>query len=254
MIEALALAGGNVEGSCIRRQDDVALIATELPLRIFNQVLVDGDGATPAAITSAVELTRERGDRFFVSLRAGPDDGLIPLMSQLGLVPLSDEPWLPGMALAPLPDGAPAALPGYEIRPATDASGLEDHILTCAGGFDMQLDWLRAIMGTSLLEHPDATVYVGYADDQPVATGFGLRVGRTIGIYNISTLPTARKRGYGQAMTMRIVADGAAAGCDVATLEASEMGYPIYTRLGFRTVSEYVGYVDPTSIAPAPAS
>jgi len=254
MIEALALAGANVEGALIRRQDGVALIATGLPLRIFNQVLVDGEGATPAAITSAVERTRERGDRFIVSLRTGSDDRFIPLMGELGLVPLSDDPWLPGMALDPLPEGSPATLPGYEIRPATDASGLEDHILTCAGGFEMQLDWLRAVMGPSILEHPDATVYVGYLDDQPVSTGLGLRVDRTIGIYNISTLPTARRRGYGEAMTMRIVADGAAVGCDVATLEASEMGYPIYARLGFRKVVDYMGYVEPASIAPAPAS
>ena len=252
MIEALALAGANVEGALIRRQDGVALIATGLPLRIFNQVLVDGDRATPAAITSAVDRTRERGDRFVVSLRQGPDDRFIPLMEQLGLVTLSDDPWLPGMALDPLPVGAPAALPGHEIRPVTDVAGLEDHILTAAGGFDLQPDWLRAIMGMSLVENPRATVYVGYTDGQPVSTGFGLRMGRTIGIYNISTLPTARRRGYGEAMTMRIVADGAAADCDVATLEASEMGYPIYARLGFRTVADYMAYVDPASIAPTP--
>jgi len=81
-----------------------------------------------------------------------------------------------------------------------------------------------------------------------------LRVGRTIGIYNISTLPTARRHGYGEAMTMRIVADGLARGCDVATLEASEMGYPIYARLGFRKVVDYMGYVDPASLAPAPVA
>ena len=32
-----------------------------------------------------------------------------------------------------------------------------------------------------------------------------------------------------------------AAGCDVAILQASEMGRPIYERLGFRTVVEYDG-------------
>ena len=254
MIEALALAGANVEGALIRRQDGVALIATGLPLRLFNQVIVDGDGATEAAITSAVELARERRDRFVVSLRAGIDDRFIPVTQRLGLVSLSDDPWMPGMAMHPLPGDRPAALPGYEIRPATDAAGLEDHIVTCAGGFGMQLDWLRAVMGMPLLDHPDATVYVGYADDQPVSTGFGLRVGRTIGIYNISTLPTARRHGYGEAMTMRIVADGLARGCDVATLEASEMGYPIYARLGFRKVVDYMGYVDPASLAPAPVA
>ena len=46
-------------------------------------------------------------------------------------------------------------------------------------------------------------------------------------------------------MTARVVADGVDAGCDVAALQASEMGRPIYERLGFRTVVRYAAYVHP---------
>jgi hypothetical protein len=46
-------------------------------------------------------------------------------------------------------------------------------------------------------------------------------------------------------MTARVVADGVVAGCDVAALQASEMGRPIYERLGFRTVVRYAAYVEP---------
>jgi hypothetical protein len=46
-------------------------------------------------------------------------------------------------------------------------------------------------------------------------------------------------------MTERIAADGAAAGCDVAALQATPMGLPTYLRLGYRTVVEYVWYWDP---------
>ena len=49
-------------------------------------------------------------------------------------------------------------------------------------------------------------------------------------------------------MTMRIIDDGLAEGCDVAILQASDMGKPTYERLGFRTVVEYVGYVDPATL------
>jgi predicted GNAT family acetyltransferase len=80
----------------------------------------------------------------------------------------------------------------------------------------------------------------------PVSTGLGVRSGRTIGIYNIATIPAARGKGYGAAITRRNVADGVAAGCDVAILQASDMGFPIYERIGFRTVVEYVGFVDPS--------
>ena len=249
MIAALSLAGANVEGAVIRRADGVALIATGLPLRIFNQVLVQDDEATPAAIEAAVDVTRQRSDEFVVSLRIGLDDPFIPLMRQLGLAPLSEGPWLPGMALFPVPDAASRGLqPEHEIRQVTGRAALEDHIRTAAAGFEMQETPLRAFMTMNLIGRDGVAVYVGYTDGEPVTTGVGICTGRTIGVYNIATIPSARQRGYGAAMTARIATDGVAAGCDVATLQASEMGYRIYERLGYRTVVEYMGYVDPVSI------
>jgi predicted GNAT family acetyltransferase len=71
-------------------------------------------------------------------------------------------------------------------------------------------------------------------------------------VYNVSTIPPFRRRGYGAAMTARIAADGVAVGGDVAILQASEMGYPVYERMGYRTVVEYMGYVEPESPAQPP--
>jgi predicted GNAT family acetyltransferase len=82
-------------------------------------------------------------------------------------------------------------------------------------------------------------VLVGYADGVPVTTGFSVQTGETLGIFTIATVADARGRGYGAAMTAKLVAEGAAAGCTVAVLQASTMGRPIYERLGFRVVEEY---------------
>ena len=41
---------------------------------------------------------------------------------------------------------------------------------------------------------------------------------RTIGVYSIITIESARRRGCGAAMKARVMADGVAAGCDVAAL------------------------------------
>ena len=90
-------------------------------------------------------------------------------------------------------------------------------------------------------------VYAAYVDGRPAGSGLGFRTGRTIGVYNIATAPWARRRGLGAAVTQRIIDDAAAQDCDVAVLQASEMGRSIYKRLGFRIVVEYIAYVDPTT-------
>jgi predicted acetyltransferase len=106
------------------------------------------------------------------------------------------------------------------------------------------------MMGIRLLDRPEGAAYVGYLDGLPVTSGLGWRTHRTIGVYNIATISAARRRGFGQAMTARVLANGKAAGCDVAALQASSMGRPIYQRMGFRTAVQYIGYVDPPQDAP----
>jgi GNAT superfamily N-acetyltransferase len=252
MIEALALASANAEDALVRHADGVALIITGLPIRLFNQVIVERDDADPDAVAAAVATTRARGDRFVVNLRVGADDRFIPVMEEHGLVRLSDEPWMPGMTLHPIPmDGVPATRPGHDIRQVTDVAGVEDHIRTAAAGFEMPESILRGIISPAMAVRPGVAVYVGYTDGEAVSTGLGVRTGRTIGVYNIATAPAARRHGHGAAMSTRIAVDAAAAGCDVAILQASDMGFPIYERLGYRTVVEYMGYVDRASLAPA---
>jgi GNAT superfamily N-acetyltransferase len=150
------------------------------------------------------------------------------------------------MAAHPLP--VPGSLPvpdGHEIRRATDLEGVRDHITAGSAGFGMPVEWFEMVMGETLLADPSVAIYTGYTDGVPVTAGLGYRTGTTIGIYNIATVESARRKGYGAAMTMRIVDDGVAAGCDVAVLQASDMGYAVYERLGFRTVVRYRGWVEP---------
>jgi len=180
-----------------------------------------------------------------VTLRDGTDDAFRPLVAELGLALLPDSPRMPGMALHPLPaSGGTPAPPGHEIRRVTDARGLADHADVLADGFGMPRAWAAAFATDRMAAAPGIAFYVGYQDGAPVTSGVGVQTGRTIGVYNIATVEAARRRGLGAAMTMRVVDEGAAAGCDTAILQASEMGLSVYERLGFRTVVEYAGYID----------
>lgn len=248
MVGAMSALCANVAGAEVRRAGGATALATGLPFVLFNQVVIEDEATAPAAVTDAVRFMRERGGPFVVNLRSGRDDRFVGLLGELGLVEVSERPWMPGMAWHPLPDPVTTDAPhGHEVRRVTDVPGLEDHIRTGAAGFEMPEAIIRAIMVPSLLERTDYAIYVGYTEGRPVSTGLGIPSGRTIGVYNIATIAAARGRGYGAAMTRRVVADGVAGGCDVAILQASDMGLRVYERLGFRTVIDYVGYVEPTA-------
>ncbi len=90
---------------------------------------------------------------------------------------------------------------------------------------------------------PRCVIYVGYANGDPVASG-SAGEGPDDRRLQHRNRQSARRRGYGAAMTARVVADGVDAGCDVAALQASEMGRPIYERQGFRTVVHYRAYAE----------
>jgi GNAT superfamily N-acetyltransferase len=249
LLATFTAAIGNAPGGFVRRADGVAVLASGLPIAFFNQITIENDRATAEGVAAAVAVMRERGQPFVVHVRQGTDDRFRSLMDALGLTLPAGVAPMPGMALYPIPRSR-AALPlGHEIRRITDAQGMEDHVRTCALGFGMPADMLRAIVGPATWQHPATTVYVGYTGGQPVTAGLSVRTGRTVGVYNIATIESARRHGLGAAMTERVVADAAAEGCDVAILQSSEMGRPVYERLGYRTVVEYDGYGEPGAAA-----
>lgn len=237
---------GCTKRAAVARSHGVLTILTGLPMSWFNQVLVEDDGATPGDLLAGVARAREHGE-FVVRLRSGLDDRFIPILNEAGLTPTGTETSTPGMAAFPIDPEALAAqaAPGLAIVEVADEDGLNAHRQAATVGFGADPSVANATACRDLLDRSDCILYVGYADGAPVTSGLGWRTGRTIGVYSIATSPSARRRGFGAAMTARVVADGVAAGCDVAALQASEMGRPIYERLGFRTVVAYTAYVDP---------
>jgi predicted acetyltransferase len=77
---------------------------------------------------------------------------------------------------------------------------------------------------------------VARVDGRAVATSLGFVGGGAVGIYGVGTVPDARGRGYGSAVTLAAMDWGAEKGADLAILHATELGEPVYRRLGFEAV------------------
>ncbi|MFN8623293.1 MAG: GNAT family N-acetyltransferase [Chloroflexota bacterium] len=207
-------------------------------------MLIETGGTTPGALRAAVARIRAQGTPVRVTLREPDDDALVPIVRELGLVP---RPWAPGMLLRPIPPDGPSPAPDLDIRPVTDPAGLEDFIRAMGPSYGLSVAATRIVVAPGLLDRPDVRLVAGRVDGEPVAVGMGIRTGPVVGVYFIGTVPSARRRGYGEAITVRVVSDAAALGCDTAVLQASPSGLGVYQRLGYRAVTTYMGWVPPAA-------
>jgi ribosomal protein S18 acetylase RimI-like enzyme len=121
-----------------------------------------------------------------------------------------------------------------------------------AEGFGVSAELFAPLYDLAFLELDGAAFYVGRVGASDVTTGTGLTTGDAVGIFSIATPPDHRGRGYGAAITAAAVREGFRAGAEFAWLQSSPSGYPVYHRLGFRTVETYVLYAAPEAAPEAP--
>lgn len=84
-------------------------------------------------------------------------------------------------------------------------------------------------------------MYVGYLNGKPVATNILFNGAGVAGVYGVGTLPEARRKGIGTAITLKPLLDAREEGYYYAVLFSSRMGYSVYQRLGFREVESKIG-------------
>ena len=104
---------------------------------------------------------------------------------------------------------------------------------TVSKGFNLSLPVAQ------LFAKPDGTTmkyYTAFLDGAPVGTTARIIHRDVPGIYCVSTLPEFRRRGIGATLTLLPLLDSRREGYRIGTLQASTLGLPIYTRLGFNEV------------------
>ena len=85
--------------------------------------------------------------------------------------------------------------------------------------------------------------YLGIFQGKPIATALLFFGAGVAALHSVVTLPQARSKGIGTAMTLAALREARRAGYRVAILTASPYGVRIYRRIGFReycTISRYI--------------
>jgi ribosomal protein S18 acetylase RimI-like enzyme len=89
----------------------------------------------------------------------------------------------------------------------------------------------------------DFAGYVGYRDEEPVATTAIVGGGGAMGVYNVATLPPHQRRGFGEAVMRYALADARRrSGIERAVLQSTPAGLSLYRRMGFRAVTNVAVY------------
>jgi GNAT superfamily N-acetyltransferase len=209
---------------------------TPVSMRSFNQIFVR-ETLTDAA--PLVEAVRRYGHAGRCRVRLRDDIGLADdIVAAAGLTLRGG---IPSMALTSV---EPQDLAGdLDIRPVNDAASLADHIVVVASAFDWTPDELAGVFTPRLLADDAWRAWVGYANGEPVCTAQLVLGGDTGGLYYVGTLEAHRGKGYGGLITRAAVDGAASRGCTLVSLQASPMGRPVYERIGFRRVADYLTYV-----------
>lgn len=216
-----------ISNAAFRRRDDVD--ATEL-------------------IARASEFFAARERRFSVWVKADQpeDDDLAAAAEAAGFQAVYE---MPEMVLGQRP-GPPALAPGTELRKLESPGQAGDFwrvaIESYADiGFPPEI--FSGYTNHAGLLAENVAAFIAHLDGEPVGIAMTIVSDDVAGIYWVGSRKQARGRGLGRAVTAAATAAGFELGANVASLQASPMGKPIYLAMGYEVAFDYRLLLSPES-------
>jgi GNAT superfamily N-acetyltransferase len=196
----------------------------------------------PAAVATAEACFDAHQRPFHFAVRSDHEAACAPGLEAAGYVR-----WraVPAMLLDPISRAPGPARKGLEVRAVDGPDALEAFRRTAFAGFGLPPGAARLFLTEQLAARPDVTFLLGRIGGEPACTSALVSSGPVAGIYWVATLAEHRGRGLGAAITWAAVEAGLERGCRFASLQASQMGAPVYARMGFATPVHYVRYARP---------
>lgn len=139
----------------------------------------------------------------------------------------------PPVHLLPAGGTPPPAPPELRIEEVRDRAALHAWERVAIEGYPLEAlagAPAGALMPEALLEEPRSRLWVGWADERPACASWAWSEHGINDVVMVATVPDARRRGYGEALTWRAAL---AIPALPAMLLSSDDGRPVYERMGF---------------------
>jgi GNAT superfamily N-acetyltransferase len=199
-------------------------VQTDVPVNFFSGIAMSK--LSEDEVPRVLDAFRPRAFRWWISPSTRPAN-LVSVLVEHGLHHTYDATGMV-MDLQGLPDVL--EIDGFAIRRVTE---LDDWDRVFMEGFQRPESDRGLWKSAYDYLHDRWTHFVGYLDGTPIATTSVLDCGALAGIYHVVTLPPARGRGIGRAITVAALQHAKARGATHAALQASKMGFSVYRGIGF---------------------
>jgi GNAT superfamily N-acetyltransferase len=219
------------------RRDDLAAVDLGRPsfggnvATLLAPLFPDGVDEVMAALDDFYGFSRgeHSGTAFLFSAWPTPD------LRPHGWTLLGYEP----LMLRPAGGAPPPVPPGLRIEEVWDEAGLRAFELAIVRGFEspeLEADGPGAVFGAGILADARFRLWVGWEEDRPVSAAATFVEAGINDVTLVGTVPEARRRGYGAALTWcATLADPALP----ALLLATDEGRPVYERIGYASLFRF---------------
>jgi ribosomal protein S18 acetylase RimI-like enzyme len=198
---------------------DAAWRALEAPPRIYFAAITLKPGAGASEVASAPGSICDS----WQSLELEPH----------GFYVWRSDPWFHRPA-SPVHGTEPPELELIRVTTAAEVAELEEVSVLGFGGEDARVE-PGSLHPPTILDDPRMVLFLGRVDGRPIGASMGYRADGVVGVFGVTTIASARRRGYGTALTRAAMLPETGL---PTVLASSEEGERLYRRLGFRRVGE----------------
>jgi GNAT superfamily N-acetyltransferase len=208
-----------------------------------------------AAIDEAIAWFKEQGTPYFFWWTGGdssPND-LEERLAKHGMISMAEQTQELAKGILSSEQGSPCMVAeldrmdesvltqtprDFVIKEIADEPGLFDFKKVFVETYEIPewagQAWVDATLKIGIGKTP-WRLFVGYWNNEPVATNLLFTGAGVASVYAIATVPSARGKGIGAAVTLKPLLEARdQQGYQYAVLFSTEMGIPVYKRIGFR--------------------